>query len=50
MNSNNLYFSSNFGSNLVNAIKLSILIHDLAVFSRKRKKHRLKVFSKILAK
>ena len=45
MNSNNLYF----GSRLVRAIKLGFLIHDLAVFPKKRKKHNWEGFSQILA-
>ena len=45
MNLNNLYF----GSRLVRAIKLGFLIHDLAVFSRKRNKHKGEGFSQILA-
>ena len=44
MNSNNLYF----GARLVTAIKLGFSIHDWAVFRKKRKKHNLEAFSKIL--
>ena len=45
MNSDNLYFVGR----LVNAIKFGFLIHNLAVFSRKKKKRNWVVGSQILA-
>ena len=32
----------NFGTRLVTAIRLGFLIHNLVVFSKKRKKHKLR--------
>jgi hypothetical protein len=40
MDSNNLYF----GSRLVKAIKLGFLVHDLAVFRKKKKTIQLRKF------
>ena len=45
MNSDNICF----GTRLVTTIKLGFLIHNLARFSRKGKKHNLKVYAHILA-